>query len=268
MLVAMLVGGLQLDRLLISRGQFGWSGGLLVCAFGIPALRELIGLLRASGLPCPLRPTFLVASAILITRLAVYASGLSPPEAWNQVIGTLLALGLLAVLLRDRQLESGSRRLAGGFFAVSGAICLGVMIDIGAAFGTPVLFAFVLTTKSGDIGAYLAGRFLGRRKLIPHISPNKTIEGFVGGFVLTAVSARVLFGWLGEGRWDGIDPYVLAVAIYLSGVLGDLLESLVKRAAGAKDSGQLLPEFGGAFDMLDSLFLAAPIAYGLLRVMA
>jgi phosphatidate cytidylyltransferase len=116
-----------------------------------------------------------------------------------------------------------------------------------------------------DTGAYTTGRLIGRHKLAPRISPNKSIEGFVGGvvvgtlvmwyghFVLTAPGGdRVLGGWEALG---------LGLAVALATPLGDLFESLVKRSAGVKDSGALLGEHGGILDRIDALLLAVPVMY-------
>jgi phosphatidate cytidylyltransferase len=197
----------------------------------------------------------------------LHAAAVEDVAGWYLTLAALVMLVHTAWLLRSHEIETGAHRLAACAILWLFAVVLGFLIDVGAAFGTPVLFAVVLTTKAGDIGAYLTGRFLGRHKLIPHISPNKTVEGAIGGVVLGLVTGVVLLSWLGEGRWSLLAALLAAAAITVGGILGDLVESLLKRAAGIKDSGSLVPEFGGALDMLDSLFLAAPIGFGLLLVL-
>ncbi|MCK4628471.1 MAG: phosphatidate cytidylyltransferase, partial [Sedimentisphaerales bacterium] len=121
------------------------------------------------------------------------------------------------------------------------------------------LVMFLACVKSCDIGAYFTGRFLGRHKMIPSISPGKTWEGLIGGVVLAVIAASLFacfVGIIGYGK-----SAVFGVAVAVSGQLGDLLESMLKRDAGSKDSASLVPEFGGVLDLLDSPLAAAPIAY-------
>jgi phosphatidate cytidylyltransferase len=114
-----------------------------------------------------------------------------------------------------------------------------------------------------DSGAYLTGRWIGRRRLIDHISPSKTVEGLVGGLVVATLAA-------GLGTWlVGLDPWhalVIGPVVGLAAQAGDLAESLLKRAAGRKESGFLIPGHGGMLDRIDSFLFAAPAlaAYALL----
>lgn len=121
-----------------------------------------------------------------------------------------------------------------------------------------VLFVLLLVWCA-DTGAYVAGRSFGRRKLAPRISPGKTYAGVYGGLAASAVCAA-LGGW-----WLGLEGAVLATLVALSlvavlfSIVGDLFESLIKRHAGAKDSGTIFPGHGGIFDRLDSFFAALPV---------
>jgi phosphatidate cytidylyltransferase len=112
-----------------------------------------------------------------------------------------------------------------------------------------------------DTGAYFAGRFFGRTKLSPLLSPKKTVEGFVGGLVF-GVAGLGLIAWTMIGDLSALDVVVLGTLAGTVGVLGDLLESLVKRATGVKDSGSIMPGHGGILDRIDSLMLVAPVVYG------
>ncbi len=107
-----------------------------------------------------------------------------------------------------------------------------------------------------DTGGYFAGRAFGRRKLAPRVSPGKTWEGLYGGLLLVFVLALLLTHWLPYARW----PFVaLALVSGVFSVVGDLTESLLKRANGLKDSGRLLPGHGGMLDRIDSVTAAAPV---------
>lgn len=111
---------------------------------------------------------------------------------------------------------------------------------------------------SNDTGAYLVGRSFGRHPLAPSVSPKKTWEGWGGGAVVALLVGGLLqhkLGSPGSGHW-----VVLAALVSVFGPLGDLLESLLKRKAGIKDSGQILPGHGGILDRFDSHIIAAPIA--------
>jgi phosphatidate cytidylyltransferase len=126
------------------------------------------------------------------------------------------------------------------------------------------VLAVVLATKSSDVFAYLSGVVAGRHRAVPRISPGKTWEGYAGGLLGCVLVSIVLFRVIPAGEmlvpsWGGLAVLVLAMA--LLGPLGDLMESVLKRAAGVKDSGHLLPEFGGVLDVVDSLAVVAPAAY-------
>lgn len=122
------------------------------------------------------------------------------------------------------------------------------------------VFLVVSCTFLNDTGAYFAGRWKGKRKLIPGISPGKTIEGTIGGIISSIVTAEVanlIFKSPLEYYWAFIFGFVISAV----GVLGDLVESLIKRSAGVKDSGQILPGHGGILDRFDSLIFAFPAFY-------
>jgi phosphatidate cytidylyltransferase len=126
------------------------------------------------------------------------------------------------------------------------------------------ILAVVLTTKSCDIGAYFTGMCIGRHKLIPWLSPGKTVEGFFGGIVV-AMGVALLANWLlaAEGYTALSTGMALLLGLLLAifGQAGDLCMSLLKRDAGVKDSSTILPGMGGVMDVLDSPLLVAPIAW-------
>jgi phosphatidate cytidylyltransferase len=139
---------------------------------------------------------------------------------------------------------------------------------VGRAAGSVVVMFPVLLTWASDIGAYAVGRTIGRRKLIPSVSPGKSVEGAIGGLVCTMLFAvayeRLALEPVAQlaMRWWWAAAFGLAVSV--AAQLGDLVESLIKREAGVKDSSHLIPGHGGVLDRVDSLLFVLPVAYVLL----
>ncbi len=126
--------------------------------------------------------------------------------------------------------------------------------------GTLLIFLLFLVTWTGDTGAYIVGKSLGRHALAPVISPKKTYEGLAGGLALACVTALVARSWF-LPAFSFADCIALAVILTVVGLIGDLAESTIKRSAGFKDSGALIPGHGGMLDRLDSLLFTGPAFY-------
>jgi len=125
--------------------------------------------------------------------------------------------------------------------------------------GRSRLIAFIVVTISSDIGGYFAGILLGRHKMAPVISPNKTWEGFAGSVLACMVAGALTVSLMLDGPvWVGL---VLGVAVVCAAILGDLIESLIKRDLGMKDMGRFMPGHGGLMDRVDSLLIAGPVAW-------
>lgn len=126
-----------------------------------------------------------------------------------------------------------------------------------------VPLGFLILLWTNDTGAYLAGKSLGRRKLFERISPNKTWEGFIGGVLMAVITGIIL------SRYFGVFPLwswvCIALIIGIFGTFGDLVESMLKRNIGVKDSGNILPGHGGLLDRFDGLLMAAPLVYLFLK---
>jgi phosphatidate cytidylyltransferase len=126
--------------------------------------------------------------------------------------------------------------------------------------GEYLIFFLFLVTWAGDTGAYYVGKGFGRHRLAPNVSPNKTVEGAIGGW-LASVLVAVLARWWFLPLISVSDSLILGGLLGIVGQLGDLTESMFKRGAGVKDSGHFLPGHGGVLDKLDSLIFTAPVLY-------
>ena len=137
-----------------------------------------------------------------------------------------------------------------------GLVCLYLLYDYA---GVYVVLGFFVLIWISDIFAYITGSLWGKHKLCPKISPSKTWEGAIGGGVLAILWGYVWKLWFlpntGSMEW-----VLLSIFVIVAGMVGDLLESAVKRKAGVKDSGKFLPGHGGMLDRFDSALLAAPVA--------
>jgi len=127
------------------------------------------------------------------------------------------------------------------------------------AFSPGIVVAFFILLWINDTGAYLIGITLGRNRLMERISPKKSWEGFAGGMVVSALIAWLLSGWLGV--LDAYEWIIVSVIISVAGTYGDLIESMLKRSIGVKDSGTVMPGHGGFLDRFDSTFISFPLVY-------
>lgn len=154
--------------------------------------------------------------------------------------------------------------IIGLFYIGGGCIFLTMIPYKNDAFAKLLIMGIFILIWVNDSFAYLVGKSIGRTKLFPSVSPKKTIEGTIGGFIF-ALGAAYIIGTHEQiiGPWQWI---ILAAVIVVAGSLGDLIESKFKRTAGVKDSGALLPGHGGMLDRLDSLVFAAPFAYLTLNI--
>ncbi len=139
------------------------------------------------------------------------------------------------------------------------------MFGVATATGRLLVFYLIAVVKFTDIGAFFVGRRWGRHKLIPRISPAKTWEGFAGGIVTGLITSLVFF-WVVDGQFGSVsmrlnDALVLGILLPVMGTFGDLTESMLKRAANAKDSSAIVPGMGGLLDVLDSLLFAVPVMF-------
>ena len=172
---------------------------------------------------------------------------------------------LFYLFSKTRKLHFTHQKFLTGLFYIGGGCIFLTMIPYkDNAFAKYLIMGIFILIWVNDSFAYLVGKSVGRTKLCPSISPKKTVEGSLGGLVFTLLAAYFLARFepiLTTSQW-----ITLAAVIVLTGSLGDLLESKLKRHAGVKDSGAILPGHGGMLDRLDSLIFAAPFAYLTLNI--
>jgi phosphatidate cytidylyltransferase len=178
--------------------------------------------------------------------------------------GLIVAAAFLEQMARYRAGDA-LRRLAGTALAIGYLGVGGAMIVALRDYGVGAMVLFLAAVKSADSGAYFVGSAIGKHKLIPWLSPGKSWEGLAGGIggsigvtFLAAWGAGIPLAW-----WQAV---VFGAAMAVIGQFGDLCESLMKRAANVKDSGALMPGFGGLLDLLDSPLIAAAPAYIMFRL--
>jgi phosphatidate cytidylyltransferase len=253
------------------------------------ALTAVVGLPLVGALVLWREPRGFGALVLLVAALAlIELAALTLPAASRRLriavvvlgcglyLGLYLAPGLAAlwaisalvatatcVLLEPGEIPTAGARLGVAVFSV---FYLGVLtaplaiLQRDAAHGPAWVLLAVAVTFGNDTGAYFAGRFLGRHKLYPAVSPSKTVEGGIGGMaagIAVMLVARALAApWLTLA-----DCLLVAVPAGIVGPIGDLVESLIKRAAGAKDSGRLLPGHGGMLDRIDALLFVSAWIY-------
>jgi len=178
------------------------------------------------------------------------------------VIWWLLALMWLgrSTFASDHDTHARMFKLAAGALTVIPAWCALAWIHASEPNGHRWLLTAIAVVWAADTGAYFAGRKFGKHKLAPRISPNKTIEGLIGGVIAGVVVGVAAAFWLAEAPLAQLPSVALvALAAVLFSVIGDLFESMLKRHAGVKDSGHLIPGHGGILDRLDGVLAALPV---------
>lgn len=269
LMISALVALLYLDYWLGQRGRWAVVGvplgvlvGLLILVGGL----ELVRLVRQAGMPVLGLPAALMAVALATGPVWMQLMPTSDLDLWLLAMPAVVIVAFFGQMARYR-LDLPIARVAttiliAAYLGACGACILALRVKA----GMPALIIFLAAVKFTDIGAYFTGSAWGRHKLIPWLSPGKSWEGLAGGLII-GVLVSVLIWWaLGRPGSLIIDTWhvgVFALVIGLVGQFGDLCESLLKRAAAAKDAGHLVPQFGGVMDMIDSPLIAAPVALAL-----
>jgi phosphatidate cytidylyltransferase len=261
---------------------------VLAAAASVMAAHEFYTIARRAGY-LPWYPVGIAAALVLSLRGYIdgdLATGTASAEPGIGVELMVLAVVLLLVLGRlglewlraplpvarggaAVEIRSPFLAWADMGLTVAGALYIGGLLGYtpllaaleqgsGTAGGTAWLFLVLVGTAACDTGAYFVGSLIGRRKMIPHVSPGKTWEGLIGGALGGLVAAFAMSGVLEIAWWQAA---ALGLLICTAAVSGDLVESLLKRAAGVKDSGNLIPGHGGVLDRIDSILFVLPATF-------
>ncbi|HYD50678.1 MAG TPA: phosphatidate cytidylyltransferase, partial [Terriglobales bacterium] len=223
---------------------------------------SILGLLEYATMAFADRPGERLLTAIF-GALVTLAGCFYPAEILVGVLAIVTIAGLTWVLFGRRDFEAGLRDLG---LMLAGILYLGLLTPYFVRLhGVPEvgrhLVLFVIAVgMAGDTGGYFVGHRLGRHKLMPRVSPGKTVEGSIGimlGSLAGAALAKVL--WLPSYDWNTI--VMLALVMGVLGQIGDLSESVMKRTFGTKESGSLFPGHGGVLDRIDSLLFPAVFLY-------
>ena len=201
-----------------------------------------------------------VLSGAVLVVLVIALVWLAPPIVFEAVA---VAVALIGTWELSRLVGLAAIPMAVVYLALP----LAALVQIRLLAGPQAVFFVMLTIMVSDTAQYYTGRTLGRRPLAPRISPKKTIEGAIGGFLV----ATAMF--VGVGAWWAPEMsvpvrLVLGLALVALGIAGDLFESFLKRRAGVKDSSNLIPGHGGVLDRIDALLFAAPAYWVALKLIA
>jgi phosphatidate cytidylyltransferase len=230
---------------------------VILCTWG---LYEIVAMTQASALDTLLLAIVGGASAIVL--LLSDGGGMSPVAA---AMVTILMLLLVARVGWEGAEPFARWRWSRPWLLLIGALWVGVLFPYFALLrnhpgGVPIIVLMLLLVVASDSGAYFTGHALGRVKLLPRVSPNKTVEGAIGGLAACVVATIVLRPLLAP-QWSVGAVVIMALAVGVLAQFGDLAGSAFKRVAGVKDSGWIFPGHGGLLDRTCSLVFAAAFTY-------
>jgi len=220
----------------------------------IQALREY------TSMTMPARPKAERAGVVLIGTGLFLALSLRPELGVVWFLAAMLAVAILMLMRAGDPPAAGSRLYAAefGVFYIGGLLAALALLHSNP--GPAWVALAIAVTFGNDTGAYFVGRAFGRHKLAPALSPGKTVEGALGG-LMAGLTVTFVAGWLFMPALSVADRLVIGFVSSVVGPAGDLLESLIKRTAGVKDSGRCIPGHGGVLDRIDALLFVGAYVY-------
>jgi phosphatidate cytidylyltransferase len=253
---------------------FKWAWLLMVLFLSVVGTWELASMLRKKGLRAQFWPPAIMNVIVIVSMYLLVDGDISPiVQDWTVGHSQVIALQNMfmvfcGLILITRSLFLKPRatveELSVPLFQIAylGWFPSFFILTRSMPHGEFFLVWALTSTAFSDIGAYFAGKYLGKRPFFQHLSPNKTLEGSVGG-VLSSVAMAFILAFA-FGKWLPISPLhtlILATGMACLGQVGDLIESLIKRDVPVKDSGNFIPGHGGLLDRIDSYLLLAPFLY-------
>jgi phosphatidate cytidylyltransferase len=241
----------------------GWAYTIGIALFLAMATWEFIHMF-SQGIYLP-RPKLVATIAFVITILRNFNDPTSYSAGLILAVFTVCAVNIWQYKEKSQNAAVNLviELAAITFIAIPGSFLIGIR---NLPFGLFWTLACVLPASLGDIGAFLIGSLLGKHKLSPHISPNKTVEGFLGGIFFAGLTGLIL-GLSFSSFQQGILPLFTTLIGLIIGLItpfGDLSKSIIKRNFSLKDTGNLIPGHGGMLDRIDTILWAAPITYFLI----
>ena len=231
---------------------------------------EYLIMIRNTGVKPQLVPGMITGSASYLLATLI-AAGILPVKFFLVLIPMMLLIMIVELYRRQEKpfdslthtffsvLYTGIPLSMFPFAAFSRSGLDSILSHRLEMFSPGIIIGFFLLIWANDTGAYLAGVSFGKHKLFERISPKKTWEGFFGGVLLVVIVAWLLSSWLGVvGRTQWI---IIALIVSVAGTYGDLIESMLKRSLGVKDSGNIMPGHGGFLDRFDSAIISFPLVY-------
>jgi len=240
-----------------------WFGIAFVCFLTAGGLYEFFYMIKKKDIPIYSYTGIFIG---LLIPLSIYFR-FEPTKNWELLF---IVCGFLLILLLQFSREDNRNAVVGLSTTMFGVIYVSwflsflvkVRLMLPGWEGAQLLAFIILVTKMGDVGAMVVGTRIGKHPLLPKVSPNKSIEGCLGGLLFSAATAVLLRSFLPELPHFTVWYVALMGAFFGSlGQLGDLSESLIKRDCNVKDSGNIFPGIGGVLDAIDSLLFSAPAFY-------
>ncbi len=232
----------------------------------VPVFTAVIAILTAWGLYEIIAMTGANGfEALFIVVVGGFFAVGSRVSALSTILVTIEMLALVAAVGRKGAEQSSKRPWSRPALLFLGASWIGAFFPYLALLrnhpgGIPIITLLVLLVVASDSGAYFVGRSLGRTRLLPRVSPNKTVEGAIGGLAACVIAATALRSLLAP-RWTTIAVVIMAAVVGVLAQFGDAVGSAFKRVAGVKDSGWIFPGHGGLIDRICSLVFAAAFTY-------